>query len=291
MQILTLLPFLMELRINFPPFDRTLEYNYNLRKNITVFRDPLQTTLYTGSVTCQTEATTNNSLLCLLHYIDVYSSLTFETLNTTNEVTYEKYYPDDWFIIKFNKHGIEELLVNSTTDKKDLIKEIAFQFHIGGEIIPKYVMKEKLVVGHCMTLFNVNSSIDEYKGAEKELEKQIILPIYASYYEGNSRYRGHERHVHIYIEKIRDDCQYSLPFFDFLNGMEVAKYIHAIEILDDKLNISTTMDVRLPADPWNPKGTLVFRETTQLDLISITSRTKVFHSYMRDNYRWIDLME
>ncbi|KYN21318.1 hypothetical protein ALC57_06243 [Trachymyrmex cornetzi] len=157
----------LELRINFPPFDRTLEYNYNLRKNITVFRDPLQTTLYTGSVTCQTEATTNNSLLCLLHYIDVYSSLTFETLNTTNEVTYEKYYPDDWF----------------------------------------------------------------------------------------------------------------------------AKYIHAIEILDDKLNISTTMDVRLPADPWNPKGTLVFRETTQLDLISITSRTKVFHSYMRDNYRWIDLME
>ncbi|KYN41344.1 hypothetical protein ALC56_04496, partial [Trachymyrmex septentrionalis] len=287
---------------NVPPFNRNLEYSYNVRKTITVFRDPLQTTIYTASVTCQIEKSEegendegeDDSLLCLLHDINILSTLTFQTLNTTNEVTNEEYNTnDDWFIIKFNSIGLEKLFVNSTTEKKDLIKEIAFQFHIGGEIIPKFTSNEKLAVGHCMTLFNINSTTHEFREEEtdKILENQIILLSHKASYEKTPVYEGYERHVHLFIEKIRKDCKYSLPFFDFLNGMQVKKYIHTMEILDDELNISTTMEVQLPPDPWNPKGTPVFRETTHLGLANITSKTKVFDPLTREKYKWINLME
>ncbi|XP_011051418.1 PREDICTED: uncharacterized protein LOC105144288 [Acromyrmex echinatior] len=291
MEILPLIPLFLGLRINVLPFNRDLEYNYNVTKTITIFRDPLQVTQYTASITCHTEDS-YNSLLCLLHDIDIISTLIFQSLNTTNEVAHEQYKTnDDWFVIKFNNNGLEKLFVNSTTEKKDLIKGIAFQFHIGNEITPKFTAKEKLAIGYCMTFFDVNATTYEYN-SEKILENQIILLSHRSSYEKTPLYEAHERHVHIRIKKVRKDCQYSLPFFDFLNGMKVSKYIHTMEIIDDKLNISTIMEVQLPPDPWNPEGTPVFREITQLKLIKITSpRTKVFDDLVRNKYEWIDLLK
>ncbi|EGI67394.1 hypothetical protein G5I_04038 [Acromyrmex echinatior] len=168
MEILPLIPLFLGLRINVLPFNRDLEYNYNVTKTITIFRDPLQVTQYTASITCHTEDS-YNSLLCLLHDIDIISTLIFQSLNTTNEVAHEQYKTnDDWF----------------------------------------------------------------------------------------------------------------------------SKYIHTMEIIDDKLNISTIMEVQLPPDPWNPEGTPVFREITQLKLIKITSpRTKVFDDLVRNKYEWIDLLK
>jgi len=47
------------------------------------------------------------------------------------------------------------------------------------------------------------------------------------------------------------------------------------------------MDGQLPADPWNPSGTPVFRETMMLDLIEIKkleSQTK-----FNETYIWTDI--
>jgi len=46
-----------------------------------------------------------------------------------------------------------------------------------------------------------------------------------------------------------------------------------MEIGNDKLNISTIMDVEIPSDSWNPYGSPVFTETTLLNLTKISEKT------------------
>ncbi|KYM95658.1 hypothetical protein ALC62_13773 [Cyphomyrmex costatus] len=197
-------------------------------------------------------------------------------------------------MIKFNNRGLTNIYVNSTTDKKDLIKEIAFQFHIGDEIISNTTVDEKSILGTCKTIFNVNSEIITHDiKYDKNLGQQIILLNMSAYNENTKQNEDHEENVygHVHIEKNRQDCRYFLPFRDFLNGMEVAKYTHTMNVSDDNFNVTTTMEVQLPSDPWHSEGIPVFKETMHLNLTNITARTNFFNRSLINEYNWIDLMK
>ncbi|KYM95657.1 hypothetical protein ALC62_13772 [Cyphomyrmex costatus] len=197
-------------------------------------------------------------------------------------------------MIQFNNRGLTNIYVNSTTNKKDLIKEIAFQFHVGGEIISNTTVDEKSIVGTCKTIFNVNSEIiTHYTNYDIIMERQIILLNMSAYNEDAKQYEDHKEtvHRHVYIEKNRQDCRYSLPFRDFLNEMEVANYIHTMEVLDHNFNVTTTMEVQLPPDPWHSEGIPVFKKTMHLNLTNITPKTKSFDRSLINEYNWIDLMK
>jgi len=138
-----------------------------------VFRDPLQTTEYNATVSCHfVEA---DSLRCLLNNINIHSTLTYKNFNVTHEVTKEKLSSESWFQIKFNDDGVEEILVNKTTNEKDIIKDIikdiANLFDIGTNLTNKvpslsssnFNAKEKTVVGTCLTIYNISATYERQR--------------------------------------------------------------------------------------------------------------------------------
>lgn len=59
-----------------------------------------------------------------------------------------------------------------------------------------------------------------------------------------------------------------------------------MEIINDKLKMSTIMEVQLPSDPWNLSGSLVFTETTLLDLTNIRTPQTVVQD---EPYIWTSI--
>lgn len=60
-----------------------------------------------------------------------------------------------------------------------------------------------------------------------------------------------------------------------------------MEIINDKLKMSTIMDVQLPSDPWNLSGSLVFTETILLNLINIRFPQTVVQD---EDYTWTTII-
>jgi len=189
-----------------------------------VFRDPLQTTEYNATVSCHVVEV--NSLRCLLKNINIYSTLTYKNFNVTHEVTKEKLASKDWFQIKFNARGVENILANDSSNTKDIIKEIAYQFSIGNNLedrtssspdVSGFVKVEQSIIGSCMTTYVIiitNKSKDAQE--QNSSDFRIILSAQSKRY-------ADQKHLHVSIQKDRKSCQYSSEFDEFLNGMEMVR--------------------------------------------------------------------
>ncbi|XP_077257680.1 uncharacterized protein LOC143894882 [Temnothorax americanus] len=111
----------------------------------------------------------------------------------------------------------------------------------------------------------------------KNFKFQIISLAMAKHF-------AEQRSTRIRIEKNRENCEYSEKFDSFLNGMQVNEYLmYTMEVMDDKLRMSTTMGVQLPRIRWKQSGSPVFTETMLLNLTNIRSPQTIaqneYHSW------------
>ncbi|XP_011164531.2 uncharacterized protein LOC105199235 [Solenopsis invicta] len=271
-----LLPFFLAVQLLNPPHNISQnnfnpQYTFKLNKTITVFREPLQITQFTAAIICRL-STREMYFTCFLRNIKYKSSLKYITLDEPSNVTRETIPRDnnkDWFQIKFNRTGVEKILVSGACDKRDMIKEIASQFNIGHELNLKesskfrddqFNAKETTLVGRCNTKYMIH--IRE-RTSEGQLNFRVVFPEYI------------HNNTYVDIEKTRNKCKYSKEFFNFLNGLDVTQYSHSVKVFADQFQMSTIMNVELPNDPWNAKYRHVFEQTTLLNLTNV----ELYHSY------------
>jgi len=108
------------------------EFVYNLNNTILVFRDPLQTIEYNATVSCHLYVF--DYIRCLLHNINIYSTLKYKNFDILHEVVKQRLSTEDWFDIKFNARGVERIFTKDSSNIKDLIKKTAYQFSIGNDL-------------------------------------------------------------------------------------------------------------------------------------------------------------
>ncbi|XP_043483632.1 uncharacterized protein LOC122512070 [Leptopilina heterotoma] len=111
-----------------------------------------------------------------------------ETCKTTNEKELNKinctsFNPDE-FEIKFNKSGVESLLVqkNISNLHLNIIKELANQLSIGANLYEKlneknFEAKENLTIGECKVNFKINHAPREQNSRKDVSFKLDILPF------------------------------------------------------------------------------------------------------------------
>jgi len=164
-----------------------------------------------------------NYLLCLLHNINIYSTLKYKNFDILHEVTKEKLLTEDWFNIKFNAHGTETISASDSSDTKDLIKKIAYQFSIGNDLkdrtfsspdVSGFVKEEKSIIGTCTTTYVVLTT-NKSKDANEDSKSRIILIPQTERYA--------DQNLLVSIQKDRKTCDYSSEFEGFLNGMEMVR--------------------------------------------------------------------
>ncbi|XP_011166596.1 uncharacterized protein LOC105200652 isoform X2 [Solenopsis invicta] len=265
-----LLPFFVAVELFNPNISQSHfnpDYTFKLNKTTTVFREPLHIIQLTATIVCRLSAQ-NVYVTCVLRDIMYESFLKYITLNEPTYIARE-IIPDennkDWFRIKFNNTGVEKILVSRACDKRDIIKEIASQFNMGNELNlressrfwdDQFEAKETTLAGRCNTRYMIRM-----RGKENERQDTHFRVVFPDINFEETKY--------VEIEKIRSKCEYSKGFFDFLNGLEVTQYSHSMKVFDDQFQISTIMNVELPADPWNEKYKRVFKETTLLNLTNV----------------------
>jgi len=191
------------------------EYIYQLHKTFVVHKDPIQTTQYNATVSCYFNQP--NSLYCVLNFVNVFTTVTRD--NITMEITNTQLPGSDWFKIKFNNHGIEEILVNETTNRKDIIKDIASLFDIGDDLTNKvllprttFVATEETVVGSCSTTYDISAEYEEYRGRQKTyINKEDFHPHFHIILSEITKHSSNwtNENLRILIEKNRSHCSSS----------------------------------------------------------------------------------
>ncbi|XP_024872381.1 uncharacterized protein LOC112454958 isoform X2 [Temnothorax curvispinosus] len=239
----TFIPFLLALNASVPEGTSNVEYTFHVNKTTVVYSEPLQITQLTAVLICQ-PLQSKTTLLCFLRDVMTLSTLKYQNSNITEEVSKENIKSEQWFGINFNERGVQDIIVNMNIEK--IIKE------------------EKTPIGTCTTKYNMDILYGQYERNEKQESKFQVIPL------ALAKHFAKQNDTHVRVTKTRQNCKYSRHFLDFLNGMEVNEYFYSMEI-DDKLKISTTMDVQLPSDPWNPSGSSVFTDKIQLNLTDIRS--------------------
>lgn len=164
-------------------------------------------------------------LRCLLHNIVYLSALKYPNLNVTYVISKEHIESEHWFQIKFDSCGILKVLVNQTNDKHihSIIKEIVNQFKIGEFRVSdtlsrhSFVTKENVPIGSCATTYTLDSMQSMTSKAHDKTGYQEVKDNGIIIYK-QTPYR---KHTYVLIEKSRRDCDYSLEYDTFLNGMEV----------------------------------------------------------------------
>jgi len=209
------------------------EYTYKLHKTLVVHKDPIQTTQYNATVSCYyyQPIYQPNSLYCVLRFVHIFTTVTRD--NITMEITNMQFNDFDWFQIKFNNHGVEEILVNETTNRKDIIKDIANLFDIGNDLTNKvllprtsFVAGEKTVIGSCSTTYNISARYEGYRHKIDEEDNFHITLLEITKYLRN---RTNEN-LRVLIEKNRQYC-HSLDFHTFFPGIEVVRIHFFIYVL------------------------------------------------------------
>ncbi|XP_071577271.1 uncharacterized protein [Temnothorax nylanderi] len=271
----TFIPFLLALNASVPEGTSNVEYLFHVNKTTVVYREPLQITQLTAVLICQ-PLQSKTTLPCFLRDVMTSSTLKYQNSNITEEVSKENIKSEQWFVINFNERGVQDIRVNINIEKiiKGIIKDIVEQFNMGSDLMAKlanmnfpsgFTVEEKTPIGTCTTKYNMDKLYGQYERNEKQESKFQVIPL------ALAKYFAKQNDTHVRVTKTRQNCKYSGHFLDFLNGMEVDEYFYSMEIVDDKLKISTTMDVQLPPDPWNPSGSPVFTDKIQLNLTDIRS--------------------
>jgi len=214
------------------------EYTYSLYKTLVVHKDPIQTTQYKATVSCYfyqfQPIYQSNTLYCLLRNIHIFTTVTVDNIIT--EITNEQLNTSDWFQIKFNHHGVEQILVNKDTNKKDFIKDIANLFDIGNDLTNKmpilyrsiFIAAEKTVIGTCSTKYNISVSYEEQKinKENKENKLHIILSEMIKHMDNWIN----KTNLCVLIEKTRSHC-FSWEFNQTFPGIEVVHTYFLIYVL------------------------------------------------------------
>ncbi|XP_071653645.1 uncharacterized protein [Temnothorax longispinosus] len=284
----TFVPFLLSaLNANISESNFSAEYLFDFNQTTVVHRDPLQTTQLTAALICQPYLLT--SLYCFLQNVTFSTTLTYQNVNVTEEVSRNHIKSEQWFEIYFNEHGVQYILVPAKSDKviRSIMKDIANQFNIGGDKMAKlangnfpfgsttFTEREETPIGVCTTKHNMHTLYGVYD--RNEHFKFQIIPL------AMAKHFAEQRSTRIRIEKNRENCEYSEKFDSFLNGMQVNEYLYTMEVMDDKLRMSTTMGVQLPRIPWKQSGSPVFTETMLLNLTNIRSPQTIaqneYHSW------------
>jgi len=210
------------------------EYTYQLHKTLVVHKDPIQTTKYNAIIRCYfyQPLIQPNSLYCLLDQINIFTTVTRD--NITMEITNTLLSDFDWFQIKFNNHGVEEILVNETTNRKDIIKDIANLFDIGNDLmnkveLPKTIvsLQEKTIIGICPTIYDISAKYEGY-GKKIKLNEDDDFYIMLKLIKHSSNWTN--ENLLIVIEKNRRVC-HSVDFKNFFPGIDVVRTHFFIYVL------------------------------------------------------------
>lgn len=196
---------------------------FDLNKTTVVYREPLQTTQLTAKLICQ--PIIPKAVRCFLQNVMFSTTLKYQNLNVTEEVSREHIKSEQWFEINFNERGVQDILVHIKSDKmlRTIIKDIASQFNLGSDLMARilnihlppgfrFTEKEKTPIGTCTTHHNMEII---YGDDERQNSKFQIIPLV------KTEHFIQRRDARICIEKNRLNCEYSLDFNSFLNGMEV----------------------------------------------------------------------
>lgn len=153
------------------------------------------------------------------------TTLKYQNLNVTEEVSREHIKSEQWFEINFHERGIQDILVHTKSDKmlRSIIKDIANQFNLGGELMARilnihlppgfrFTEKERTPIGTCTTHYNMDIIYGDNEGQNSKFQ---IIPLVMT------EHFIKQRDARICVEKNRLNCEYSLDFNSFLNGMEV----------------------------------------------------------------------
>ncbi|KYM95656.1 hypothetical protein ALC62_13771 [Cyphomyrmex costatus] len=219
---ISLIPFLLAVHANVSKkSDFDPEYLYELNKTSIAYREPFQITELTSTLICHPVLQT--FLRCFLDDIVFITTLKYENLNVTEEITREKFSVKLWFDIEFNKGGVVSVIVG-VDDRMiiSLIKHIVSQFNIGSQASidmlhpvynpTKYTTKEITPIGTCINICNMEVLL--VKKANEEVDNKFqIKPV--------SKHFVNQTNLRIDIVKNRENCNYSQDFTEFLNGMEV----------------------------------------------------------------------
>jgi len=210
------------------------EYEFHMDKTLVVHKDPIQTTKYNAAIRCYfyQPLIQPNSLYCVLSSIKIFTTVTRD--NITMEITNTQLSGFDWFQIKFNNRGLEEILVNETTNKKDIIKDIATLFNIGNDLtkkveLPKTIvgLQEKTVIGTCSTIYDISAKYEGYRHKIK-VNENADFHIMLELIKHSSNWTN--ENLLIVIEKNRRFC-HSTDFKTFFPGIDVVRTHFFIYVL------------------------------------------------------------
>lgn len=208
------------------------EYLFDYSKTTVVYREPLQTTQLTATLICQ--PILPRTFRCFLQNIMFLTTLKYQNLNVTEEVSREHIKSEQWFETNFNERGIQDILVHIKSDKmlRSIFKDIANQFNVGGELMARmlnmpishlpspgfrFTEKEKTPIGTCRTHYYMNVVYGHNERSEKQDSKFQIVPLVMT------EHFVQQRNARIRIAKNRHNCEYSVEFNSFLNGMEIVR--------------------------------------------------------------------
>ncbi|XP_036149965.1 uncharacterized protein LOC118647956 [Monomorium pharaonis] len=251
-----------------------LQYTYSLNKTTVVFREPLQTIQLIASLLCRNDDDFD-SLFCFLYNIKYESSLRYKTLTEPTNIIQENIKFNSSFRIKFNATGVDKIFTCGRSPNEDIMKEIGNLFNIGNELKvhikethprvdgqQEYItfdVQETISLGRCDTCYNIKIEKEKNEKIKKLPHFQVIFLEFKN--KGN---------INVHLEKNRLKCNYSREFTDFMIGMEMTEHTHLMKVFDNKFEITTIRDVQLPFDIYNSEYKRVFRETTLLNLNSIS---------------------
>ncbi|KYN41306.1 hypothetical protein ALC56_04457 [Trachymyrmex septentrionalis] len=240
-----------------------------LNQTKTEYGEIINSTELTSTIICQ--PLTDEELRCYLNDIMVVTSnyTNFNDRITTSNLIEV----GQWFHMKFNDYGImstnTELDAGEMANKYLIVYDIINQFNMG---IDRSVQglhwgstaTESTSIGFCTTAYKINMSYWK-EDAKQETSSNFQIKLFKNFSNQTDIVLKD-----LHIVKNRKDCNYSRIFNDYLNGGKVTKYVHIIEVVDNKLRMVTTLDGQR-LDPRNSLETSTFTQITQLNLINIRS--------------------
>nr|XP_012221460.1 PREDICTED: uncharacterized protein LOC105671682 [Linepithema humile] len=242
------------------------EYFYNLNLNTTYvnvpenFSMPNEVRLF---MTMKCRPKIPNRLLCLIlnsTYTDSYRGLLQSLTRTTSFPSFE---------IKYNKRGIESLLINSTfvnanEGKFNVIKRIANQLNLGVNLkrnrdTSRFKGVENTSMGICTTRYEISRNESETEPVKENIDFTLFVLPMTDAKPGTT----------VSIEKYRTRCINSprrlysrvLKMERFFSKMQIGDGFESFSKLDGKLRTYSTHS--------NETFLLPFNDVMHLNLISI----------------------
>ncbi|TGZ37604.1 uncharacterized protein [Temnothorax longispinosus] len=281
----TLVPFLLALKVNVPEGirDFNAEYLFDFDRTTVVYKEYPETTQITAALICQPFQL--SGLRCFLHDVMTLKTVLKYKNRDTEEIAREHIKYEKWFIINFNEHGVQDVLVHTKSEGtiRKIIADIAKHFNISGGLITKILnfttgltVRETTPLGNCRIKYNMTVLYGNYERNEKQDLKFQIIPF------AMAKQFAELRDAHIRIEKNRLKCKLPSARVSVLaNRIEMDKYNYKMEIANDKLNISSA--TRMLDDLCELDVCFIMTETVLLNLTNIRSPQTVAQN---EFYKW-----